>query len=144
MELKIPLNITEMGVFSLKEKIRRFFAYRNGFDSLATTSIWSAVIVMLISAFIPVQWLRSLLNLLSWALIIYGYFRVFSKNVYKRRAENMKFFTWKNTMKQRWTQRKTHKFYRCPKCHKTLRVPKGKGKISITCRNCGEKFIRNT
>lgn len=144
MHRKIPLMMIDLGVFSLKEKIRAFFAYRNGFDSLATTSIWTAVIVMLISAFIPVQWLRSLLNLASWALIIYGYFRVFSKNVYKRRAENMKFFTWKNTCKQRWKQRKTHKFYRCPKCRTTLRVPKGKGKISITCRSCGEKFIRNT
>lgn len=128
----------------MKEKIRAFFIGRNGFDSLSNTCIWSAVILILLSSFIPLQWLKSLLNLAAWIGFIYGYFRVLSKNVYKRRAENMKFYTWKNTCKQRFSQRKTHRFYRCPKCHTTLRVPKGKGKISITCRKCGEKFIRKT
>lgn len=128
----------------MKEKIRAFFIGRNGFDSLSNTCIWAAVILLLLSSFVPVGWFRTVLNLLAWGALIYGYFRVFSKNVYRRRAENMKFFTWKNTLKQRWTQRKTHRFYHCPKCRTTLRVPKGKGKISITCRNCGEKFIRST
>lgn len=128
----------------MKEKIRAFFAGRNGVDSIANVCIWGAVILMLVSAFVSVEWARSVLNLLSWAGLIYGYFRVLSKNVYKRRSEEAAFRAWRNQIKSRWTQHRTHKFYRCPKCRTTLRVPKGKGKISITCRSCGEKFIKTT
>lgn len=128
----------------MKYKIAAFFANRNGFDSLAKTIVWSSLIVMLISGFIPAAWLSSALYGISFADILYGYFRVFSGNLGKRRAENHHFLSEKNQIKQRWTQRKTHRFYRCPKCRTTLRVPKGKGKISITCRNCGEKFIKKT
>lgn len=128
----------------MKYKIAAFFANRNGLDSLAKTIVWSSLIVMLISGFIPVAWLSSALYGISFSGILYGYFRVFSKNLDKRRAENNRFLSWKNQIKQRWTQRKTHRFYRCPKCKTTLRVPKGKGKICITCRNCGEKFVKKT
>ena len=128
----------------MKEKIRAFFIGRNGMDTLANTCIWGAVILMLAGCFITVDWLRTVFSTLSWVGLIYGYFRALSKNVYKRRAEEMAFVSWKNRWKQRWTQRKTHKFYHCPKCRTTLRVPKGKGKINITCRSCGEKFIRKT
>ena len=128
----------------MKEKIRAFFAGRNGADSLAMTSMWGGVILLLVSGFIGVDWLGSLLSIASWAALIYGYFRVFSKNVYKRRSEEAAFQFWKNQLKQRWTQRKTHKFYRCPQCRTLLRVPRGKGKINITCRGCGNKFIKKT
>lgn len=128
----------------VKEKIRAFFSGRNGADSLANTCMWGAVILILVSGFVGIDWLRSLLGTVAWSGLIYGYFRVLSKNVYKRQSENAAFMAWKGQLKQRWTQRKTHKFYRCPKCRTVLRVPKGKGKISITCRSCGEKFIKTT
>lgn len=128
----------------MKEKIRRFFFGRNGFDSLSNAIIWTAVIVMVVDMFVGNEWISMILSTLSMAGLIYGYFRILSKNVAKRRAENWAFVSWQNQLCQRWTQRKTHKFYRCPKCRTTLRVPKGKGKISISCRKCGEKFIRKT
>lgn len=128
----------------MKEKIRNFFAGRNGVDDLSNVALWGAVIVMIINIFVSVGWLNSVLSVLSWGGLIYGYFRILSKNVAKRRAENWAFVSWKDKLRQRWQQRKTHKFYNCPKCRTTLRVPKGKGKISITCRKCGEKFIRKT
>lgn len=128
----------------MKEKIRNFFAGRNGVDDLSNVALWGAVIVMIINIFVSVDWLNSVLSVLSWGGLIYGYFRILSKNVAKRRAENWAFVSWKDKIRQRWQQRKTHKFYNCPKCRTTLRVPKGKGKISITCRKCGEKFIRKT
>ena len=99
---------------------------------------------MLISGFIKVNLLRSPLYYLSLMGLIYAYYRVFSRNLSKRQAENYAFLSWKNQCVQRWQQRKTHRFYRCPKCKTVLRVPKGKGKISITCRSCGEKFIKKT
>lgn len=128
----------------MKEKIRNFFVGRNGVDDLSNLALWGAVIVMIINIFVSVGWLNTVLSILSWGGLIYGYFRILSKNVAKRRAENWAFVSWKDKIRQRWQQRKTHKFYNCPKCRTTLRVPKGKGKISITCRKCGEKFIRKT
>lgn len=128
----------------MKYKIAAFFAGRNGLDPLAKTILWSSLIVMLLSSFIGIDWLHALLYWLSLAGVIYAYFRVFSKNLSKRQAENGAYVSWRNRYKQRWAQRKTHKFYRCPKCRTTLRVSRGKGKISITCRSCGEKFVRKT
>ena len=47
-------------------------------------------------------------------------------------------------LKQRWEQRKTHKFYRCKQCGVTIRIPKGQGQIEITCPKCGYKFVDRT
>lgn len=128
----------------MKEKLRNFFSGRNGMDSLSSTLSWGSILVMLLSGFVQVNWLRTILYYLSLVGLFYAYYRVFSRNLSKRQAENWAFVSWKNQLKQRWQQRKTHRFYRCPKCKTVLRVPKGKGKISITCRSCGEKFIRKT
>lgn len=128
----------------MKYKIAAFFADRNGFDELSKVMMWGGLILMLVSGFIPVQWLSAAAYGVSVAGVGYAYFRVFSKKLEQRQAENNAFLTWKNQLKQRWTQRKTHRFFRCRKCRTMLRVPKGKGKISIRCRCCGETFIRKT
>ena len=128
----------------MKYKIAAFFADRNGMDELSKAIVWPSLIVMLVSNFIQVQWLSSVLYVLSFAGVIYAYFRVFSKKLDKRQAENRAYLTMCNQIKLCWQQRKTHKFYCCPKCRTVLRVPKGKGKISITCKSCGEKFIKKT
>lgn len=124
----------------MKEKIRGFFAGRNGVDSLSSALLWGSLLVMLLSKLTNM----GILYYLSWAGIIYAYYRILSRDVYRRQAENGKYVAWKGQLRQRWQQRGTHRFYRCPKCRTVLRVPKGKGKINITCRSCGEKFIRKT
>lgn len=97
----------------------------------------------------------SMAGIILWAvaliLIIYSYFRMFSKKVNKRFAENYKFLHIKNKILSpfkkkisRMKQGKTHKFFKCPACKTTVRVPKGKGKIKITCPKCGEKFVKKT
>lgn len=85
------------------------------------------------------------------ALMVYTMFRMFSRKVGKRQAENTRFLYQQNRlkrkwngMKQQWKERKTHRYFRCPKCRLKLRAPKGKGKIRITCSRCGEKFIKKT
>lgn len=128
----------------MKYKIAAFFANRNGMDDLSKVMIWGSLIILLTSQFIPVAWLSSAIYTLSLVVIIYAYVRVFSKKLDKRQAENNAYLSWLCQLKQCWQQRKTHKFYRCPKCKTVLRVPKGKGKINITCRSCGEKFIKKT
>ena len=68
--------------------------------------------------------------------------------LYKRREENSRYlnlryqvFAKLKALKERWVQRKDYKFFHCPSCHAVLRVPKGRGKIKIVCRKCGNSFI---
>ena len=92
-----------------------------------------------------------LFSMLSWVCLIYAYFRIFSRNIYKRAAENQAFL--KKTAKIRgWfykqnsmmAQRKTHRIFKCPTCRQKIRVPKGKGRIEIRCPKCNTKFIKNS
>lgn len=102
------------------------------------------------------RWL--LLSILGTALLAYGVFRMFSRNVSARSKENQKFLVFWNKVKGTWykikdcffgkkrrfADRKTHCYFSCPKCKRKLRVPKGKGKIEISCPICGTKFIKKT
>ena len=125
-------------------KMRTFFYGRNGFDDLAKLSLISSLIVFLIYGFWPRGLVKILLSLVYFGLLIYAYFRIFSKKVYKRVQENKKYLGTVQMTKTRWKQRKTHKFYRCPKCKTWLRLPKGRGKITITCVKCSTKFDKKT
>ena len=78
-------------------------------------------------------------------------FRFLSRNIAKRRAENDRFLMFWGPFKQKvrrsiqkFRDRKNYKFFHCPACRNVLRVPRGKGKIQITCPKCGERFIRKT
>lgn len=102
------------------------------------------------------RWL--LLSILGTALLAYGVFRMFSRNVSARSKENQKFLVfwnkvkgiwykikdWFSGKKRRFADRKIHCYFSCPKCKRKLRVPKGKGKIEISCPICGTKFIKKT
>jgi hypothetical protein len=85
------------------------------------------------------------------ALMIIGIFRMFSRNVNKRAQENKAYLRIKNKITgwfskrvRRIKDRKTHRYFDCPSCKKTLRVPKGKGKISITCPQCRTIFEKRS
>lgn len=127
-------------------KIQKFFYGRNGFDDLAKLFLILSVIVFLVYGFWPKdQWfIKLMLSLISYALMIYAYFRIFSKKIYKRVQENKKYLGFVSINKAKWKHRKTHKFYRCPKCKTWLRVPRGKGKITITCVKCATKIDKKT
>ena len=90
-------------------------------------------------------WLLALASL-AWSTI-----RTFSRNISKRQRENAAYLRfagrWGGELrgaKTRWQQRKDYKFFRCPSCKTWLRVPRGKGRLNITCRQCGERFTRDT
>lgn len=127
-------------------KIQKFFYGRNGFDDLAKLFIILSIIVFFIYGFWPKEQMlvKSILSLISYALMIYAYFRIFSKKIYKRVQENKKYLGFVNINKAKWKHRKTHKFYRCPNCRTWLRVPKGRGKITITCVKCSSKIDKKT
>lgn len=85
------------------------------------------------------------------ALLIYTYFRMFSRNIPKRYAENQKYLQMSAgvktkfvQIKQRFALRKTYRYFSCPRCKQQIRVPKGRGRISITCPKCGTQFIKKT
>lgn len=80
-----------------------------------------------------------LLLLLSYGLMIWAIWRTLSRNTYKRYQENRRFLQITGRLKDR-----QNRYFDCPKCRQMVRVPRGKGKISITCPRCHEKFIRKT
>ena len=131
----------------IREKMRRFMQGRNGFDQLSQFLNMVVLVIFVISLF--VKWAP--LYYLGLGLLVYMYFRVFSRNIPKRYAENQKFCNFrydaaikKNKMKKEWEQRKIYRFYRCPMCKQKVRVPKGRGKICITCPKCREEFVRRS
>ncbi len=114
-------------------------AGRYGTDKLNMCLLWAAVIVMVISMFIGNTAVQAVLQILYYALMIWALYRTFSRNTYKRYQENRKFLMTVDRFKDR-----QHRYFDCPKCRQVVRVPRGKGKISITCPKCREKFIKKT
>ncbi len=134
----------------MRERLARFMAGRNGADNLSRAVMLLAFILFILSLFFS-DWLAQLLLTLAVAGIVYVYFRMFSKNVARRREENSRYLaktaslrSYFRSLGERWRQRRDYKFFRCPMCRTLLRVPRGKGKIKIVCRKCGNSFIRNT
>lgn len=126
---------------------RKFMLGRYGGDQFCFFLIISSFVLSVIFMFIPVPYLF----LLTYVPLAFSIFRMFSKNISKRQQENFKFLRFTQPMRSffyslraRIKGSKTHRYYRCPKCKQTLRVPKGKGKISITCAKCGHKFQKTT
>jgi len=134
----------------LKDRLIRFMQGRYGSDSLSKFILGVVVVCMLISTFTKGA-VHSVLYWGSLLGLVYCYFRMFSKNYSKRYAENQ-FFLRKTAgirnyiAKQRnlMAQRKTHHIYTCPGCKQKIRVPKGRGRIEISCPKCHTKFIKRS
>lgn len=120
---------------------------RNGNDQLNLFLLVSSVVLLIVGSFTG-GIIRSVLRLAAFVFLAFTYYRMLSKDVYKRREENGKYlqiryrvFAKLKALKERWVQRKDYKFFQCPSCHAVLRVPRGRGKIKIVCRKCGNTFI---
>lgn len=124
--------------YAMKTGLRRFMTGRYGTDKLNTGILILGLMFCLISMLLPGRW-PVLLTGLSYACVFLAMFRTFSRNTYKRYRENR----WYLGMVERLKDRE-HRYYSCPKCRQSVRVPKGKGKIAITCPRCREKFIKKT
>ena len=123
----------------IRNWLRRFMVGRYGTDKLNTVILGTGVVVCLVSLFIHAPVVNLILTAVSYFLMFWAIYRSFSRNTYKRYQENRRFLMWMDRIKDR-----THKYYDCPRCRQPVRVPRGKGKISITCPKCKEKFIRKT
>ena len=131
----------------MKERMQRFMAGRYGNDQLNQFIFIEAIISMVLEIITR----QSLFYTLTLVLLILAYVRVFSRNINKRYEENMKFLQKKDAIlnkfrKQKYyaAQRRNFHIYTCPQCKQKIRIPKGKGKISITCPKCRTSFIKKS
>lgn len=127
--------------FSMKTAaaLRSFMAGRYGTDRLNMAILCAGLVASILSMLIPVQPLNLIFWALSYILMFLAIFRTLSRNTYKRYQENRKFLQIFDRLKDR-----QHRYFDCPKCRQMVRVPRGKGKISITCPRCKERFVKKT
>ena len=118
---------------------RRFMEGRYGTDRFNMAILTTGLGACLLSMLFPIAAVKLLLTTVSYVLMFWAIFRSLSRNTYKRYQENRKFLQVFDRVKDR-----EHRYFDCPKCRQTVRVPRGKGKISITCPRCREKFVRKT
>lgn len=130
----------------MREKLTRFMQGRYGNDRF-NQFLMIVALVCIVLSFIG----GGAFDLIALLLMIYAYYRMLSRKLYQRAAENQwylgkeqkvkGFFRKQKNMLQ---QRKTHHIYKCPNCKQKIRVPKGKGKIAIRCQKCGTEFIKRS
>lgn len=134
-----------MGKF--REKLRQFMIGRYGMDQMNQFLMYAVLILILINIFARSR----ILELLDVAGLVYMYFRMLSRNVGRRYRENQAFIRHTFKVKERMNQlkfwtgegRKFH-IYKCPVCGQKVRVPRGRGKISIHCPKCGTDFVKKS
>ena len=131
----------------MRDKFQRFMQGRYGADELSRFLTTLGLILIVVNLFFR----NVILSYVVLAILIYCYYRMFSRNYSRRYAENQKYLTWRNRLKSgpsRWRsemeQRKIYHIYRCPSCRQKIRVPKGKGKIIVTCPKCHTEFQRTS
>lgn len=152
------------------QKFYQWMSGRNGLDALAKTCLVISLILFIITGITR----NPFLYLVTLAALIYSYFRIMSRNVNKRAYENQKFLQlagrlgdffrgfrdlgWKTRAfftnlgrriryhgnSDRKTASVSYRIFKCPSCRQKVRVPRGHGKIEITCPKCGQSFIRRT
>lgn len=131
----------------MREKFMRFMAGRYGTDSFSKFLLAVCFICLILNMFLKIPGLYYL----GLLILVYSYFRMFSRNYAKRSAENAMY--WKATagirgffakQKNHWKIRKTHHLYKCKMCKQMIRIPKGKGKIEITCPKCKYRFVKKS
>ncbi len=128
-------------------RIRNFMIGRYGFDQFTRALV---ILSLLLSVIITFTRINGLV-VVAYIPFLYALYRAFSRDIQKRSKENMAFMRYTanarnklNHLKLWLVGTKTHKYYTCSKCKQTIRVPRGKGKIAITCPKCKSEFIRRT
>jgi len=125
--------------------LKKFMYGRYGGDNLSRALLILSFVLLIIVGFLP----QSLfgLEIIAYIPTAICIFRIFSRNIYKRQQENYKYLQIENRAKiwigrklSRIKDSKTHKYFTCPDCKQKLRVPRGQGKISITCPKCKKTF----
>ena len=119
--------------------VQRFMMGRYGHDRLNMALLIVGLVLSVLSMFVGNKLLDLILTLGMYALLTISLVRCFSRNTYKRYRENRKFLSLLQRCKDR-----EHRYFCCPRCRQSVRVPRGKGKIAINCPKCHERFIKKT
>ncbi len=129
----------------LKNFVNRIY----GFDTLSFGLLFASALLFGLLGLLPVDGL-SQYHLVGYLPLFLCIYRVFSSNTLRRQMENERFesvvgpmFDRIRNRREKKAQKKMFRFYHCPVCSQMLRVPKGKGRVEITCPDCNHKFIRN-
>ncbi len=129
----------------LGRKFRTFMYGRYGFDELTGFLSVATVLFVVLALF----W--RYFNIVAWLILLYSVFRIYSRNIAARSRERAFYLRIRTKVqgffrlrKNKFRDRKTHRYYKCPSCRSMLRVPRGRGKIEITCPRCGKKFIKKS
>ena len=136
----------------MKDKFYRFMQGRYGVDQFAKFTMGVALVSIVLAIFVNTgSSAGSLLDMLGLVAIVYTYFRIFSRNISKRAQENQKYLSATAKLRQRLNkeknmmkQRKDYHNYTCPSCGQKVRIPRGKGKIEISCPKCHSKFVKRS
>lgn len=134
----------------------RWFQGRYGFDAFSRTLVFAGLAVSIVSWFFgrAATGIYYALRGITLALMVFAIFRMFSRNFYARQQELMRYMRVENAVKNWWrglrvktqnltnkrAERKQYKYLACPQCMQKLRVPRGKGRIRVTCSKCGNRF----
>lgn len=129
---------------NLREKFARFMVGRYGSDELNRFLAMLTLVLIVINLFLR----TNVMFILELACLILFYLRMFSRNINRRFQENQKYLHYQfqvteafRKWKFRFQESRKYKIFKCPNCGQKLRIPRGKGKISIRCRKCGHEFI---
>lgn len=124
---------------------------RYGADHLSNFLMVVSMVLMIIGFITRNDIAILILFFLAMIILAFSYFRIFSKNHYKRYAENEKYLKFHNKVKglfsknsRKVKQKKQYRIYTCPGCSVKIRIPRGKGKIMITCPKCKTEFMRKS
>ena len=131
----------------MRNRLERFMEGRYGYDQFSRFLSFVSLALLIISMFVKIP----IIFYLAVIVIVWTYFRTLSRNVSKRYAENERFLRVIGRITSRFQnrryyqeQKKIYKYFLCPKCRQKIRVPKGKGKICITCPKCRMEFVRRS
>ena len=128
--------------FLIRSALARFMYGRNGTDQLGLFSLSVYVVIWMVQC--VTRWY--FLMVLEYILLFLILYRMLSRNLAKRRAENMKFLQIVRPIKNRFLSSRArfrdreHRYFKCPNCGQQMRVPRGKGRITVHCRSCGATF----
>lgn len=127
----------------IKAGMRNFMAGRNGSDQLGMALILGGLVLVVLASITNLV----IIHYLGLALYVYALFRMFSRNVAKRRAENEKYMNFRRNYKTNISQffarmknSKQFKYFRCPECKARLRLPRKVGEVTVTCGKCRHQF----
>lgn len=151
---KFPLNLGRKRGITMRKwienckwKIQRWMYGRYGQDELSVFLVILSIVIWMASHFSRIYGL----GLAAWLVLVWATFRCYSRKTDRRRQENIKFLritekprNWFGLRRNKWRDRKTHRYFKCKNCGAVLRVPKGRGKIEITCPKCRTTTIKKT